>query len=114
MDGYIESLDRLRGLSIGEILKAHDFRGAHSPPSYSRRGKEEVNQYIEDCYKIANMLNEAIENLSEVDMEAPVLKIYDRIIDHMPKDMNFKYSGELDVPILFSAMGIYFKLCKMK
>ena len=114
LDGYIESLDHLSRLPVRDILKAHDFRGIHTPPFSRKRGRGEVKQYLQDCYEVANRLDEAIKALTEVDMEESHIGLYDRIIDLLPKNMNFKYTNELDVPTLFSTMGIYFKLNQRK
>ena len=59
---------------------------------------------------MANRLHEAIKGLTEVNIEESYIRLYDRIIDLLPKNMNFKYAKELDMPILFSAMGIYSQL----
>ena len=114
LDGYIKSFDRLGQLSIRHILKAHDFRGISSPPSSSKSGEKEVNQYLQDCHEVATRLDDIIKSLPAVNVAEPVIKLYDRVIDGLPKNMNFRYSGELNVPILFSAMVIYFKLIQIK
>lgn len=114
LDGYIESLDRLDRLPVRDILTTHDFRGIHISPSSRIRGRGEVKQYLLDCYEVANRLDEAIKGLIEVNIEASYIELYDRIIDLLPKNMNFRHANELGMPILFNTMGIYSKLSQRK
>ncbi len=112
LDAYRTSIKRVHGLPVKRILMAHDYRGVSLPPSHIRQGGD-VKLHLQDCMDVADSLSEAIRAVPAVNLDEPVIRVYDQVIARLPQKMGFKKREETFVPAL-SAEVILFTRRRMR
>lgn len=112
LEAYKDSVKRVSEMPVRQILMSHDYRGVSLPPANIRQG-EEVKRHLRDCYEVADRLSEAISTIPEVNLDEPVIRVYDQVVARLPEKMGFKKLDELSVPAL-SAEVILFTRRRMK
>jgi hydroxyacylglutathione hydrolase len=106
LEAYKNAVKRVGELPIRYLLMSHDYRGISLPPANIRR-HEEVKRHIEDCSDVADRLSEAIRAIPVVNMDEPVIKVYDEVVARLPQKMGFKKLDGLSVPALSAEVILF-------
>ena len=95
LDGYIDTVNRVRQLGIGRLIMAHNFFSPGFEPSYSISG-DSLPAYLATSVEMAERLRDEASKFAGRQSE-PFIGVCDRILKTMPEKFGYQPIGEQEM-----------------
>lgn len=105
---YLESLEKIRQMSIRLLFCGHPYRGIHLPAAHTRNDGE-VRRFIDDSLELGRRLADAVESVRPYRDEKSFVELADEVVSALPGEMGFLPISQIPKPMI-TPQAVFYSL----